>query len=187
MNTGLVALWMPIVLSAVIVFVMSSIIHMATPWHKNDYLTLPNEDAVANALRGLNIPPGDYMLPHAASMDEMKSEAFKEKMNKGPVFMATFMPAGTMNMGQTMGIWFVYSLVVSAIAAYVAHKALPWGTGYGGVFRIVGVVGFCCYGMALAQFSIWYKRNWMTTARSMVDSLIYGALMAGTFGWLWPK
>lgn len=38
------ALWLPILLSAVIVFVASSIIHMAIPIHKNDYRQLPDED-----------------------------------------------------------------------------------------------------------------------------------------------
>ena len=187
MDTGLVALWMPIVLSAVIVFVMSSIIHMATPWHKNDYLAMPNEEGARSALGGMNIPPGDYMVPHAGSMEEMKSEGFKEKYRKGPVFMATFMPHGEMSMGKSLGLWFAYSVVIGAICAYLAHKVLPWSAGYRGVFRVVGVVAFCSYGMGLAQFSIWYHRNWMTTIRSMVDAAIYGALTAGTFGWLWPR
>ncbi len=51
MFTGLAALWLPILLSAVIVFVASSVIHMATPWHKSDYPKLPNEDRVMDALR----------------------------------------------------------------------------------------------------------------------------------------
>ncbi|MBC7791989.1 MAG: hypothetical protein H7Z74_18740, partial [Anaerolineae bacterium] len=49
--TGLIMLWLPIILSAVIVFVVSSIIHMALPWHKSDYPKVPNEDQVRNALR----------------------------------------------------------------------------------------------------------------------------------------
>ena len=59
---GILALWLPILLSAVIVFVVSSIIHMASPWHKNDYPRMPNEDQVRSALRPLAIPPGDYMV-----------------------------------------------------------------------------------------------------------------------------
>ena len=34
---GLAALWLPILLSAVIVFVASSLIHMVSGWHKSDY------------------------------------------------------------------------------------------------------------------------------------------------------
>ena len=53
------ALWLPILLSAVLVFVASSIIHMASPWHKSDYPKMPNEDGVMDALRPFAIPPGD--------------------------------------------------------------------------------------------------------------------------------
>src|SRR5205807_1043149 len=56
--TGLVALWLPIVVSSVLVFVVSSAIHMASPWHKSDYPKVPNEDRVRDALRPLALPPG---------------------------------------------------------------------------------------------------------------------------------
>jgi hypothetical protein len=44
--TELHALWLPILLSSVFVFLASSVIHMASPWHKSDYPKLPNEDKV---------------------------------------------------------------------------------------------------------------------------------------------
>ena len=65
--TSLSALAIPILLSAVLVFVASSIIHMLLPWHHNDYPKLPNEDGVRDALRPLAIPPGDYMVPRPSS------------------------------------------------------------------------------------------------------------------------
>ena len=49
---SLAALWMPIVLSAVVVFVASSLIHMLLGYHKNDWLTMPREDEVMAALVG---------------------------------------------------------------------------------------------------------------------------------------
>ena len=48
---AVVALWLPILLSSVIVFVVSSIIHMLSPWHKSDYPKLANQDQVMDALR----------------------------------------------------------------------------------------------------------------------------------------
>ena len=57
--TALHSLWLPILLSSVIVFVVSSIIHMALPWHNSDYPKVPNEDKVMDALRPFAIPPGD--------------------------------------------------------------------------------------------------------------------------------
>lgn len=58
--TQLHLLWLPILLSSVIVFIVSSIIHMLSPWHKNDYPKLANEEKVLDALRPLDIPAGEY-------------------------------------------------------------------------------------------------------------------------------
>ena len=90
--TPLVSLWLPILLSAVGVFVVSSLIHMFTGWHKSDYPKVPNEDRVMDTLRPLGIPPGDYMMPRPGSQAEMRSPAFVEKFKKGPVMMFTVMP-----------------------------------------------------------------------------------------------
>ena len=185
--TALSALLVPIVLSAVIVFVASSIIHMVLPWHKSDYPKVPNEDRVREALRPLAIPPGDYMIPRASSMQDMKSSEFMAKMNEGPVMVVTVMPNGPWAMGKNLGQWFVYSIVVGLFAAYVAGTALPPGAPYLRVFQLVGVTAFMGYALALWQLSIWYRRDWMTTIKSNVDGLIYGLLTAGTFGWLWPR
>ena len=185
--TSLTALWLPILVSAIIVFVASSIIHMATPWHKNDYGKIPDEDKVTDALRPLAIPPGDYMVPSCSDMKEMKSPAFVEKMNKGPVIIATVLPNGPMSMGSNLVQWFIYALVVGIFAAYVAGHALPVGARYPQVFRLAGVTAFVGYALALWQMSIWYRRSWGTTLRSTIDGLIYALLTGGTFGWLWPQ
>ena len=58
--TQLHLLWLPILLSSVIVFIVSSIIHMLSPWHKNDYPKLSNEEKILDALRPLDIPQGEY-------------------------------------------------------------------------------------------------------------------------------
>ncbi len=184
--TALGALLIPIVLSAVLVFVASSIIHMALPWHKNDYPKVPNEDRLREALRPLAIPPGDYMIPRAMSMQDMKSPEFLAKMNEGPVMVVTVLPNGPWAMGKNLLQWFVYSIVVGLFAAYVAGTALPPGAPYPRVFQLVGASAFMGYALALWQLSIWYRRDWMTTIKSNVDGLIYALLTAGTFGWLWP-
>ncbi|HKE38888.1 MAG TPA: hypothetical protein VKG21_03535 [Casimicrobiaceae bacterium] len=184
--TVLAALWLPILLSAVIVFVVSSIIHMATPWHKDDYSKVPNEDKVMEALRPFNLPPGDYMMPRPANMQDMRSPEFAEKRNKGPVMVFTVMPSGPFSMGKNLVLWFLYSVLVGFLGAYVAARALPVGAPYPAVFRFVGVTTFIGYSVALWQFSIWYHRSWGTTIRSTVDGLIYALLTAGVFGWLWP-
>lgn len=185
--TELQALWLPILLSSVFVFVVSSIIHMALPWHKNDYPKIPNEEKVMDALRPLAIPPGDYMVPRAGSMQAMKTPEFAEKLNKGPVMIVTVMPNGMMSMGRNLILWFIYSGVVSIFAAYIAGRALPVGAAYLHVFRFAGATAFIGYSLALWQLSIWYRRAWSTTIKSTVDGLIYALVTAGTFGWLWPR
>ena len=184
--TGLFALWLPILLSSVIVFVVSSIIHMALPWHKNDYPKMPNEDKVRDALRPLALPPGDYMVPRASSRQEMRSPEFVEKMKNGPVMMLTVWPNGVTPMGKSLIYWFLYAAIVGLFAAYVAGRALPVGADYLSVFRFVGATAFMGYSLALWQMSIWYRRAWSTTIKATVDGLIYASLTAGTFGWLWP-
>ncbi len=185
--TGLAALWVPILLSAVIVFVVSSLIHMASPWHKSDYPKLPNEDRVMDVLRPLAIPPGDYMMPRPSSRQEMRSPQFAEKFKKGPVMMFTVWPGGSMSMGRQLVQWFLYAVIVGIFAAYVAGRALPPGAEYLHVFRFAGVTAFIGYALALWQMSIWYRRAWLTTIKATVDGLIYALLTAGTFGWLWPR
>ncbi len=184
--TGLLALWLPILLSAVIVFLVSSVIHMASPWHKGDYPKMPNEDKVRDALRPLAIPPGDYMVPRPSSTAEMRSPAFLEKVKQGPVMVVTVMPNAPVAMGRNLTLWFLYSAVVGGFAAYVAGRALPHGAAYMQVFCFVAVTAFLGYAVALWQMSIWYQRAWSTTFKATVDGLIYALLTAGTFGWLWP-
>lgn len=181
------ALWLPVVLSAVLVFLASSVIHMVLPIHKKDLKKVPDEDAFQDAFRRMGITPGDYAVPCAGSSHAMKEPAFVEKMAKGPVVFMTVLAGGHTFMGTSLALWFAYCLVVGVFGGYVGGRALAPGASYLDVFRFVGTVAFACYAMSLPQASIWYKRNWGTTVRSMIDGLVYGSLTAGTFGWLWPK
>jgi len=182
----IVSLWLPIVLSAVAVFLISSIIHMVLQYHKNDFVKLPSEEPVMDDLRKANIPPGDYHFPRAESMKDMNSLEFIEKMKKGPVGMITMMESGPPAMGKQLLLWFIYSIIVGIFAAYIAGHALDPGSHYLSVFRFVGATAFVGYSLALLQNSIWYKRNWASTLKSMFDGLIYALFTAGIFGWLWP-
>ncbi len=184
---SLSALWLPILVAAVIVFVASSVIHMAPLWHRNDFPRMPREEEVLQALRPLAIPPGDYFLPRPGTRDEMKSPQFQEKLTRGPVAVMTVMPNGMFNMTRNLVQWFVFLIVVSIFTAYVTSRALPAGTSYLRVFQIAGATAFIGYSLALCELSIWYSRSWKLTLKGVFDGLIYGALTAGTFGWLWPR
>jgi hypothetical protein len=185
--TPLSLLWLPILVSAVLVFVASSVIHMASPWHKSDFPRLANEDQLMDALRPLAIPPGDYFVPRPASREDMRSPSFVEKVRRGPVAVMTVMPSGEMTMGRNLALWFAYCVVVNLFSAYITSRALAPGSDYLSVFRFGGATAFMGYSLALWQLSIWYRRSWLTTVKATVDGLIYALLAAGTFGWLWPR
>jgi len=180
------SLWLPILLSAVIVFVVSSIIHMFIPYHRSDFGKIPAEDEVMESLRKVDIPPGEYVIPHAGSMKVMNSPEFIEKITKGPAAFMTVLKSGPQKMAGSLVLWFIYSVLVGIFAAYITSRALGPGAQYTAVFRFAGCVAFAGYALALLQNSIWYKRKWSTTFKSMFDGLIYALLTAGTFGWLWP-
>jgi hypothetical protein len=184
--TGLAALWLPILLSAVAVFLASSVIHMVLTWHKTDFAKVPDEVKFRESVGALKLPPGDYCVPHAGSMDEMKSPEFATKQEQGPVMIFTVIPNGKTAMGKYLVQWFVYSVVISFLAAYVASRALPPGAQYLRVFQMAGVAAFIGYTAAAWPLSIWYHRAWSTTIKTTVDGLIYALLTAGVFGWLWP-
>ena len=113
MNT-LLSLWLPILLSAVVVFVISSLVHMVIKWHAPDYHGFSNEDAVRDALRAGNPAPGGYVVPFCKDMKDMASEAMMKKYQEGPVGHITLGSSGAPNMGKHLGLWFLWSLVVAA-------------------------------------------------------------------------
>jgi hypothetical protein len=179
-------LWLPILLSAVAVFFVSSLIHMMSPWHKTDYPKLANEDAVADALRPLELSPGDYMIPRPTGAAEMKTDAFKEKVSRGPNVIFTVIKNGPRPMGKYLAGWFLYILVVTIFAAYIGACLAETGDRHAAIHG-VGITAFIGYALALWQMSIWYHRKWSTTIKSTVDGLIYAALTVLIFGALWPS
>lgn len=179
------SLWLPILLSAVVVFILSSLIHMVLGYHKHDYDDVANEDTVLSGIRGFGLPPGNYLFPCARSMKEMGSPEFKAKHEAGVSAILTVRPAGA-GMGMPLLLWFLYSLVVGVFVAYIAGRALEPGEHYLQVFRFAGATAFLAYGLAHWQESIWYGRKLGTSIRNTIDALIYALFTAGIFGWLWP-
>lgn len=182
----LMSLWLPILVSAVAVFVVSSILHMLLTYHNSDFRRLPDEDGIRAALKPFALPPGDFMIPGMAPGQKWNDPELKRRWEEGPVAMLTVKRSGTPNMGPALAQWFVYCLVVGLFAAYVVGGLVGPGAAYLHVHRYIGTVAFAGYGLALIQHSIWYNRSWSTTVKSLVDALIYGLVTGGVFGWLWP-
>ena len=185
--TALSALWLPIVISAVAVFAVSSIIHMTPLWHKSDYPRSPKEDRVLDALRPIGLPPGDYFMPRPSNPAEMRSPAFMEKMKRGPSVLLTVMPPWSGSMASNLSQWFAYCLVVSAFTAFIAGSAIPLGApSFSAVCRFAGTAAFLGYTLALWQMSIWYRRAWSMTLKATFDGIIFAIVTCAVFTWMWP-
>jgi hypothetical protein len=182
---SLTALWLPILLSAVAVFIASSIIHMALPWHSKDFKKFPAEDGVLDAMRPFNLAPGQYVAPRPDRMAHMSSPEFKAKVARGPRLALTVLSASN-SIARNLVLWFVYGIVIGVFAAYVAGLTLGPGAEYMTVFRITSTVTFAAYALALWHNVIWYSSGFAATVRSTIDALVYGLLTGGVFGWLWP-
>jgi len=183
---SLTALWLSIVLSAVIVFVASSIMHMLLPYHKSDYRQLPDEDKLLAVLRAAGLKPGLYHFPYCSHKD-MKSPAVMEKFKQGPVGMLTLFPSGPPAMPKFLGMWFAYCLVIGFFVAYLTGRTVAPGANYLAVFRVAGTAAFLAYGLGNLSNGIWKGQPWGVTLKEVIDGLVYALLTAGTFGWLWPR
>ena len=178
----LASLWLSIVLAAVLVFVASALIWAVLNLHKNDWKKLPNEDAVMDALRSSNTPPGSYFFPSHIGVD-VKGAEYKDKAKRGPVGVVSII---SMSMGKAMGQGFVFYLVVSFFVAYLASRTLGSGEEYLQVFRVVGTTAFLAYGMGTVPQSIWFGKSWGSTIRDLIDAFVYAMLTAGAFAGFWP-
>jgi hypothetical protein len=183
----LTSLWSPILVSAVLVFVASSLSHAVLRVHRADFRKLPVEAEILDLLGRNAVPPGDYLFPRPGSRAEMKEPSFQEKAKKNPMGLMTLMPGGGNPMGRTFALWFLYCAVVGGFAGYVAGHALPPGAGAAAVFRLIAVAAFAGYGLALWQDSIWYGKSFATTLKFTADAVAYAGLTGGAFAWLWPK
>jgi hypothetical protein len=181
------SLGVPILVSAVIVFLASALLHMVLPWHSKDFSKMSNEDDVLEALRRANVAPGDYLAPRPDTHAAMKDPKFLERQKRGPIVIMTLSSGSDVSMGKPLAMWFLFCVVVNLFAGYIASRALAPGVHYLEVFRFVGTAAFMGYSLGYIPNSIWYRRRWSTTMKVVIDGLLFALLTAGTFGWLWPK
>ncbi len=182
----LASLWLPVLLSAIVVFLASWMVHMLLPHHRVDYLKLPQEDAVLDALRALDIPSGQYLAPFVTTAAQMKEPAYVEKRKRGAIFL-TLMAGPDPGMGKPLLQWFIYLLVISLTVAFLAGEVIGAGAPYPAVFKFVCVAALLAYVLGHPHQSIWFRQSWRATCNYAVDGLIYSLLTAGVFGWLWPR
>ncbi len=184
-QVSLVSLWLPILLSAVIVFVAAFIAWTVLPHHRSDWVQAPNEDSLLQALRGLNLERGQYLFPYQQGGSGAKAEEAKAKLKEGP--RGSLIIWDIPNMGKNLAFYFLFCLGVSFMVGYVGYAAgIPAGEEYLHVFRVLGTVAFVAYSAAEVPQAIWFGHTWSSVWKSVIDGLVFGLLTGGVFGWLWP-
>jgi hypothetical protein len=184
--TPFTSLALPILVAAVAVFVLSTLVQMAMPWHKGDFGNVPDDDEFLNAIRRLNIPPGDYIVPSPRLPGGSRNPDFVEKWAVGPSVTMTVIPPSA-SMGRYMGQWFAFTLLVAAIAGWVTGTIVRPGGDSRAVFHFAAIITFLCYSLGAWPLSIWYHRKWSTAFKSAFDALLYGVTTGMVFSWLWPR
>lgn len=152
------SLWMPILVSAVIIWFASFLVWVVLPHHKSEYKGVPDEDATIKSLG--DIRPGLYNIPHLTAMEEIKKPEVIKKFEGGPTGFLTVVPRGVPNMGKSMVLSFVYYLAVGVVVAYVAGRTLESATPYLKVFQIAGTVAWLAHGWGVITDGIWFGRPW---------------------------
>ena len=186
MDVSVIDLLFPILLSAVFVFVVSTILHMVIPIHRGDFAKLPGEEQLLDAMRSQSLQPGSYMFPCAESMKDMGTPEMIEKCNKGPVGIMTVTVSGPPAMGKYLSMWFIYSIIIGIFVAYIVGLGLERGAESMLVFRMTAAAAILGYAASAMVDSIWKGQKWSITGKFIFDGVCYGLTTAATFAWLWP-
>jgi hypothetical protein len=177
-------LWLPTLVSAALVFVLSAASHMVLPWRRNEWGRITDAGPLQAALR--DRAPGQYLFPAAPDPRQQLSKESVERWAQGPSGWVTIARPGPMRMGRSLALSFVVFLLVALAEAYLAAKILGPAPRHRHVFRLVGAVGFLSFGTATVFHSIWYHRPWRAYAADLLDALLFGVAMGVVFALLWP-
>ena len=182
----LAQLWLPIVLSGVFVFIVSSILHMALRfWHAPDCKGFSNEDEVGAAMRKGGAGAGLYMIPYCTP-EAMRNPATAEKFKTGPVGVIFLRKAAPMNMGAFLGQWFLFCLLVPFFCALLIMHVLPPGAPHEHVFHLVALPALMAFSFGVIPDAIWWGHPWRSAIKHIIDGVIYAVVTAETFALLWP-
>jgi len=183
----LAQLWIPILLSAVFVFIASSILHMMLKfWHQPDCSGFSNEEEVRAAVRKGSSGPGIYMLPYCTH-DNMKSAEIQQKFKDGPIAFVFIRPGGQPNMAAPLIQWFLFCLLVSLVTAHIAGGTLAAGTAPMRVFCVSGLAALMGHAFGSIPMGIWWGQPWRSAFKHVIDGIIYALIVAGVLAWLWPQ
>jgi hypothetical protein len=126
-----------------------------------------------------------YMLPFCPP-EKMKEASTLAKFAEGPVGMLILRASGAFNMGKSLGLWFVFCLLVALFAGYIGSATLAAGADGMQVFRVIATAAFMGFGFGALPNHIWWGESFASTAKNLVDGVVYAAVTAAVFMWLWP-
>ena len=136
------ALWRPILLSALFIFVASNIMWMALPfWHAKDYGKLRNEGEALKALEGE--APGQYVAPCVDWKNATPEQ--KEACQGGPMALLILRGPGGFSFPGALAMYALFCVVMATFVAYLAGLALPPGAAYMQVFRVASTAGVVAF------------------------------------------
>lgn len=184
-QVSLLSLWLPILVSAVIVFIAAFIAWTVLPHHRSDWVRIPNDESLLQTIRNLSLQRGQYIFPAAMTPEGAKEADAKAKLEEGPIG-SLIIRAGPPDMRKNLLFYFLFTLGVSFMVAYVGYATIAQGAEYRHVFRVLGTTAVLAYSAAELPRAIWFGHTWSSTWKSVIDGLVFGLLTGGVFGWLWP-
>lgn len=183
-QVSLISLWLPVLLSAVVVFFAAFVAWAVLPHHRSDWVGIANDWRLLQAIEDLGLERGQYVFPYAMTPEGSKEPDAQEKLKTGPV--GSLLIRDVPNMKKSLSLYFLFTLAVSFLVAYVGYAAIPAGSEYLHVFRVLGTVAVLAYSAAEVPAAIWFGRTWSSVWKSVIDGVVFGLLTGGVFGWLWP-
>ena len=181
----LIPLWLPILHSATAIWIISSIVGMALPHHKQDFIDLPDEDSFMDYIRRSGIKPGNYVFPDFRDREAMKSQKVEKALKEGPVgHLSVWQPPVTM--GDKLVATFIVYLVVSILIAYLTRVALPGPADFAKVFQVAATAGILAYSFSFIPNALWFGSYTRTIVASFIDGIAYGCITGALFAWRWP-
>ncbi len=186
-------LWLPILVSGVVVWIASAVAWMAIGHHTKDRDPIPDgrEQELMDAVTRLNIRPGSYGFPDFFQCKDKnipaaeRKQAMKELYNRHPQgLLRVWAP---INMGRNMALTFLFYLVTSAVIGYLAWAALPQGATFAKVFQVVGTAAILAYCFAGFPGDLWFQEKRRAMAMNLIDGVIFGLITGAIFAWLWPR
>jgi len=171
--------WIAGVVGGIVLFIWGSIAHVATPLGSTGISSMPNEDAVMDAMRANITQPGLYFFPGiVGNQDEAAMKAWEEKAKRGPngIMVYQLRSEGAL-LPSLLITEAVSNIIVGLLAAIVLSQiagSLAFRASMAGLIALIGSVDI--YG----SYWNWYKFPTDYTLAQIVVLFIGYILMGAT-------